>query len=47
MIDKYIVDESDLSPLRQDEQSESILTLIPCTDNPDQRLIVVGHATVQ
>jgi LPXTG-site transpeptidase (sortase) family protein len=47
MIDKYIVDESDLSPLRQDDQTERMLTLITCTDNPDQRLIVVGHATIQ
>lgn len=44
MTDKYTVDESDLSPLSQDEQSERVLTLITCTDDSDRRLIVVGHA---
>jgi LPXTG-site transpeptidase (sortase) family protein len=42
MVDKYIVNKNDLSPLDQSEQEESIITLITCTKDPNKRLIAVA-----
>ncbi|MDQ1144222.1 LPXTG-site transpeptidase (sortase) family protein [Bacillus sp. SORGH_AS 510] len=42
MVDKYIVNKNDLSPLDQSDHEESIITLITCTQDPNKRLIVVA-----
>jgi LPXTG-site transpeptidase (sortase) family protein len=41
MVDKYIVKEDDLSPLSQTNKGEAMVTLITCTEESDERLIVV------
>jgi LPXTG-site transpeptidase (sortase) family protein len=43
IIDKYIVSEKDLSPLSQESQSDTLITLITCTEKSDERLIVVAR----
>ncbi|MEO2076819.1 MAG: sortase [Bacillus sp. (in: firmicutes)] len=42
MVDKYIVNKNDLSPLDQSDHEESIITLITCTKDSDKRLIVMA-----
>lgn len=41
--EKYLVKETDLSPLDQSEQTKTMLTLITCTDDVNERLIVVAE----
>lgn len=42
IVDKYKVDETDLSPLSQANQAENMITLITCTERAQERLIVVA-----
>jgi sortase A len=44
MTNKFVVKNTDLSPLSQAEQSDTLITLITCTETSDERLIVVARA---
>lgn len=43
--DTYTVDPTDLNPLDQETDGKTIITLITCTTNGKQRLIVKGIST--
>jgi LPXTG-site transpeptidase (sortase) family protein len=43
IVDQYKVNEHDLSPLSQQNRLDSIITLITCTEESDERLVVVGE----
>jgi LPXTG-site transpeptidase (sortase) family protein len=43
IVDRYKVNEHDLRPLSQQNRLDSIITLITCTEESDERLVVVAE----